>query len=210
RGPPGTGLAGLPRRAARTAVQPWPGGANVVGCPTNQVGSEGDTGSILDALDVIPKTFRQRFRGQTYPTGARPQLIAQGLKEACRRWLQPETCMAEEVTEQVILEQYVQILPARGRAWVLHHRPATLQAAVSLMEDFLATEASMGSAVWPPTLGPDQLRGETRASASSGPRRPNRGPDPATAFWAPRPDPAPHSAPRASPAGLLEPRRSPP
>ncbi|XP_062415775.1 uncharacterized protein LOC134107852 [Pungitius pungitius] len=90
----------------------------------------------LPKLTVKPASKRQGPEDRPFTYGRR-------LRDAAARWLRPtgvET--AAEVLEAVVLEQFVEGLPARTAAWVRYHRPPTLEAATTLAEDHLAVHRS--------------------------------------------------------------------
>nr|XP_025041965.1 protein LSM14 homolog B [Pelodiscus sinensis] len=97
--------------------------------------------AILDQLGISPETYRQRFRAAKYVSGERPRVVAQWIREAGLRWLEPSTKTAAQVANLVVLEQYLQVLPAEDRQWVRRHLPGTLEETVTLMEHFLVAEA---------------------------------------------------------------------
>uniref|UniRef100_A0A8C8SAS4 SCAN box domain-containing protein n=1 Tax=Pelusios castaneus TaxID=367368 RepID=A0A8C8SAS4_9SAUR len=75
--------------------------------------------AILDTLDINPETFRRRFRGKEYQQSTRPRALAQELKDACCRWLQPDQHSKAELIDQIVMEQFLHVIPSRGRTWVM-------------------------------------------------------------------------------------------
>ncbi|KAK5861614.1 hypothetical protein PBY51_022996 [Eleginops maclovinus] len=94
--------------------------------------------AILDRLGSTPEGHRRRLRALPFEDAGRPFSYAKQLLDAARRWLQPGMRSAEDVMEQVALEQFVAGLPSSTANWVQCHRPASLEAAVVLAEDHLS------------------------------------------------------------------------
>uniref|UniRef100_A0A8C5D165 SCAN box domain-containing protein n=1 Tax=Gadus morhua TaxID=8049 RepID=A0A8C5D165_GADMO len=62
------------------------------------------------------------------PTGLRdrPFAYAQQLRDQARRWLAPKPNTLEGVIDQVVLERFIEGLPARTSTWVRYHRSAAV------------------------------------------------------------------------------------
>ena len=95
--------------------------------------------AVLDRLGLTPEDHRRRFRDARLGSEDRPFAYAQQQRDAATRWLQPGGSAAEDtMLGKVVLEQFIGGLPDRTSAWVRYHRPAMLEAAVTLAEDHLA------------------------------------------------------------------------
>ncbi len=93
--------------------------------------------AILQRVGRNPEQHRQRFRSVELGDYGRPFVMAQQLRDACRKWLLAEPRDVEGVIDLVVLEQFVARLPRRTAEWVQCHRPTSLAQAIQLAEDHL-------------------------------------------------------------------------
>uniref|UniRef100_A0A9J7XQJ9 SCAN box domain-containing protein n=1 Tax=Cyprinus carpio carpio TaxID=630221 RepID=A0A9J7XQJ9_CYPCA len=86
---------------------------------------------------TIPEHHCQRFRSLELAEAGRPFVLAQQLRDSCRKWLLAGGSDAEAIFDKVVLEQFISRLPKRTAQWVKCHWPASLDLAIQLVEDQL-------------------------------------------------------------------------
>ncbi|KAK0142676.1 Neurotrophin receptor-interacting factor [Merluccius polli] len=133
--------------------------------------------------------MRRRFRGSKLGPADWPFVFAQQIKDAATRWLQPGGSAGEgRMLEKIVLEQFVEGLPAATSDWVICHRPADLAGAITLAEDHLAVlsrgRAQEGRPASPGGPTPAPRRGPASGPPQNAPARPF--PRPRTTFRAPQ------------------------
>uniref|UniRef100_A0A6J0V5N7 SCAN box domain-containing protein n=1 Tax=Pogona vitticeps TaxID=103695 RepID=A0A6J0V5N7_9SAUR len=103
---------------------------------------------------------RKRFRGFAYKETEGPQVAYERLQELLFQWLKPEARSKEEIVEQLVLEQFLNLLPEDVQHWVRERHPENGDEAVALAEDYQFLHPEPGRRPYPE-------RTRQRASARS-------------------------------------------
>ncbi|XP_077069902.1 uncharacterized protein LOC143722376 [Siphateles boraxobius] len=90
--------------------------------------------AILQRVGRSPEQHRPRFRSLDLCESGQPFVLAQQLRDSCRKWLLAEGSDVREIIDRVVLEQFIRRLPRKTAVWVQCHRPASLDLAIQLAE----------------------------------------------------------------------------
>uniref|UniRef100_H3APM0 SCAN box domain-containing protein n=1 Tax=Latimeria chalumnae TaxID=7897 RepID=H3APM0_LATCH len=92
--------------------------------------------TILRRYDSCGEMYHQRFCTLQYKNGDQPRDIYICLKDLFYKWTQPERKMVHELAEEMIMEQFLQVLPEDVQVWVREHTPESEERAIALAEDY--------------------------------------------------------------------------
>ncbi|XP_077076217.1 uncharacterized protein LOC143729068 [Siphateles boraxobius] len=110
--------------------------------------------AILQRVGRTTEQHRQRFRSLTLDESGRPFVMAQQLRDSCRKWLMAGGSDVEQIIDQVVLEQFIVKLPKKTAQWVQCHRPTSLDQAIQLAEDHMVACSGVGETLPSVSLSP--------------------------------------------------------
>ncbi|KAF4078524.1 hypothetical protein AMELA_G00200120 [Ameiurus melas] len=91
------------------------------------------------AVSQQSEKYRQMFRSLTLCEVGDLFAFVQQLQDLCQKWLLAEDRDPARIVQQVVMEQFINRLPEETAHWVQHHQPATLNEAIQLAKNHLAS-----------------------------------------------------------------------
>ncbi|XP_006877507.1 PREDICTED: zinc finger protein 449-like [Chrysochloris asiatica] len=92
-------------------------------------------GSMTKEYDTDSEVFRQRFRQFQYRQATGPREAFDYLWKLCYQWLKPTMHSKEEILEQLVFEQFLNILPPEIQTWVRLYHPENRERVMVLVEE---------------------------------------------------------------------------
>uniref|UniRef100_A0A6I8RK35 SCAN box domain-containing protein n=1 Tax=Xenopus tropicalis TaxID=8364 RepID=A0A6I8RK35_XENTR len=87
--------------------------------------------AILRRYNISQETYRQRFRQLKYYVAE----VFTHLTDLYKKWMKPELKTHQQITETIVMEQFIKILPEDVSSWVQKHRPNIAEKAILLEDD---------------------------------------------------------------------------
>ncbi|RXN36597.1 trace amine-associated receptor 13c-like protein [Labeo rohita] len=102
---------------------------------SGQAAKQRRLGDERTRVGLNPEQQRQRFRSLELRENGKPFVMAQQLRNTCRRWLLAGGSDINQIIDCVVLEQFIAWLLKKTAQWVQCHRPTSLELAIILAED---------------------------------------------------------------------------
>ncbi|XP_078793179.1 uncharacterized protein LOC144987743 [Oryzias latipes] len=99
---------------------------------------------ILAKYEITAETYRKRFRALDINPGETPRELYVRLRELFNKWVKPEACTVKEISEKLILEQFLRMMNPEMEIWIRERDPQSAEEASRLAEVFLSARSGRG------------------------------------------------------------------
>ena len=94
--------------------------------------------AILRRYDINEETYRQRFRSCKKAAEESYVEIGIRLKDLFTKWVQPGSKTKEEVSDIMVVEQLLDVMPPELKVWVRERKPKSLKEASEMADNYVA------------------------------------------------------------------------
>ncbi|KAL4008478.1 hypothetical protein ACER0C_002330 [Sarotherodon galilaeus] len=94
--------------------------------------------AILAKYEITADTYRRRFRALDIHPGETPRELYVRLKDTFYKWAKPEKSTVKDISELMILEQFLRMVHPDLEVWIREHAPKSAEEASQLAEIFIS------------------------------------------------------------------------